>query len=331
MERSWNHARMENAVNSPFPSAVLICSAGDVCDRLAASWRHLGVKLAAVVLAGASRRKPLSPALIRMKKSGVPVVIVEYPVDWNALEARLGGVQADVLVCWAFMRLIPASFLARFRHGGVNFHPALLPACAGPHPTRCMVADGTYGRYGGLTMHRMTEVFDGGEILARSKFLPEDYRSAQRFKAVLAATMGVMIREVLPLHCAGLLREDARGDGARSWAEYHQRCAIAQAWWSADDIAAAGAFLDLRKGIRLRLGARTVGVFEMFRRIGKPTGRPPVFGMLTVEFDCADARISMLRTGRAGRLAMRVRNAVLRRLPLPAPRPVSFRRVDEDG
>ena len=69
----------------------------------------------------------------------------------------------------------------------------------------------------------------------------------------------------------------------------------------------------------------------MFRRIGKPTGRPPVFGMLTVEFDCADARISMLRTGRAGRLAMRVRNAVLRRLPLPAPRPVSFRRVDEDG
>lgn len=321
---------MGKNVNVPSPSAVLICSAGGVCDRLAASWPHPGVKLAAVVLAGASRRKPFSSALIRLKKSGVPVVIVEYPVDWKALETRLGGVQADVLVCWAFMRLIPASFLARFRHGGVNFHPALLPACAGPHPTRCMVADGTYGRYGGLTMHRMTEVFDDGAVLARSKFLPEDYRSAQRFKAVLAATMGVMIRDVLPLHCAGLLREDERADGEGTWAQYHPRCAFAGAWWSADDIAAAGAFLDRRKGIRLRLGTRTVDVFEMFRRIGEPTGRPPVFGLFTVEFDCADARISMLRTGRAGRLAMRVRNAVLRRLPLPGPRPVSFRRVDEE-
>jgi folate-dependent phosphoribosylglycinamide formyltransferase PurN len=309
--------------------AVLICSDGDVCNRLVASWRYPHVRLVAVVLAGASRRKPLGASLRRAQKAGVMVVVVEYPVDWNALEARLGGVDADVLVCWAFMRLIPASFLARFRHGGVNFHPSLLPAYAGPHPTRCMVADGTYGRYGGLTMHRMTEIFDEGEVLARSKFLPEDYRSAQRFKAVLAAAMGVMIRDVLPLHCAGLLREDEGTDCAGAWAEYHPRCALAGAWWSADDIAAAGAFLDLRKGIRLRLGARAVGGFEMFRKLGKPTGRPPVFGLFTVAFDCADARISMFRTGRAGRLAMRLRNAVLRRLPAPATRPVSFRRVDE--
>lgn len=47
-----------------------------------------------------------------------------------------------------------------------------------------------------------------------------------------------------------------------------------------------------------------------------------------VEFDCAAARVSMFRTNGAGRLAMRVRNAVARRLPPPVP-PVTFFRQDQ--
>lgn len=311
-------------------SVVLICSAGSVSDLLVSAWRDTLHDLQAIVVSGTSRRKPLSPAMARAAGSGVRVLRVEHPVDWLSLEAQLADVRADVLVCYGFMRLIPASFLRRFGHGGVNFHPALLPGYAGPHPTRCLVADGTYGTQGGLTLHAMTEAFDEGPILARARFLPEDFRSARLYVRLIAETMKAMIREVLPLHCAGLLKEERQDGGVRIWAEYHPRSVVATARWSAADIAAAAAFLGRRKGLRLRLGEE-VRVFELWRNLGAPTGRKPAVGLFTVEFDCADARVSMFRANRAGRLAMRLRDAWSDRSPAPAPRRVEFARVDDDG
>ena len=312
-------------------SVVLICSAGSVSDLLVSAWRDTCHDLQAIVVSGISHRKRLSPAMARAAGSGVRVLRVEHPVDWPALEAQLADVRADVLVCYGFMRLIPASFLRRFGHGGVNFHPALLPGYAGPHPTRCLVADGTYGTQGGLTLHAMTEAFDEGPILARARFLPEDFRSARLYVRTIAETMKAMIREVLPLHCAGLLKEERQEGGVRTWAEYHPRSVVATARWRAADIAAAAAFLGRRKGLRLRLGEGEVRVFELRRNLGAPTGRKPAVGLFTVEFDCADARVSMFRANRAGRLAMRLRDARSDRSPAPAPRRVEFVRVDGDG
>jgi methionyl-tRNA formyltransferase len=310
-------------------SVTLICSAGELIDRLLSAWDRTGQHLRAVVVSETPRRKPLSAPLRRLQRAGVPVLRVDYPVDWEKTGELLAGVPADVLVCYGFMRLIPQAFLNLFPCGGVNFHPALLPAYAGPHPARCLAADGTYGVYGGVTLHRMTEAFDEGTVLARSKFLTEDYRSARRFRDVLAETMAAMIRDVLPLHCAGRVREEGQEGAVRTWARYHPRCVIVDVGWPADDIAAAAAFLGRRRGVWLRLGGRLLRVHELRRILGPPDGRGPGVGPFTVEFDCADARVSMFRANRAGRLAMRLRDAVTRFSARPEARPAEYVQTDD--
>ena len=311
-------------------SVILICSSGEVVDGLLSSWNLTGQSLRAVVVSETPRRRPLSAPLRRLQRAGVPVLRVDYPVDWEKIGELLAGVPADVLVCYGFMRHIPQAFLDLFPCGGVNFHPALLPAYAGPHPTRCLVADGAYGVHGGVTLHRMTEAFDEGTVLARAKFLPEDYRSARRFKDVFAETMAAMIRDVLPLHCAGRIREERQAGAVRIWARYHPRCVIVDAGWRADDIAAAAAFLGGRRGVWLRLGGRLFRVHELRRIQGPPAGRGPAMGPFTIEFDCADARVSMFRANRAGRLAMRLRDAVARLSPRPPARPAEYVRTDAE-
>lgn len=313
-------------------SVVFVCAAGSVSGRVAATWVRTGQSLAAVVVSDTRPGKPLPRAFARLARSGVPVIRAGDPADWRGIEAELEGVAADVLLCYGFMRLIPGSFLKRFRCGGVNFHPALLPAYRGPHPTRCLVADGQIEASGGLTLHAMTEAFDEGAILAQARFLPQDYFCARRFEDVLVSTMLVTIREVLPLHCRGLITASMQKGDAGGWAVYHPRSVIATSAWSADEVAMAGAFLSRRKGIFLRLDdGRLVRVAGMRRRMGPPGGRKAVVGLATVEFDCRDARVSVFRPNPLGRLAQRVHARVGRLGRKAAVRPIRYERVDGQG
>lgn len=311
-------------------SVVFVCAAGSVSGRLVETWTRTGQSLAAVVVSETRPGKPLPRPFARLARSGVPVVRADYPADWREIESALGGITADVVLCYGFMRLIPDSFLKRFRHGGVNFHPALLPACRGPHPTRCLVAAGQIEAWGGLTLHTMTEGFDEGAILSHARFLPQDYLCVRRFEDVLVATMEAMIQEVLPLHCRGQVVAHPQEGGAGGWAVYHPRSVIASSAWTADEVAMAGAFLARRKGIFLRLDdGRLVRVAGMRRRIGPPCGRKAVVGQATVEFDCRDARVSVFRPNRLGRLGQRLQAWVGRLGRETAVRPLVYERVDD--
>lgn len=311
-------------------SVVFVCAAGSVSGRLVETWARMGPSLAAVVVSETRRGKPLPRPFARLARSGVPVVRADYPADWREIESALGGITADVLLCYGFMRLIPGSFLKRFRCGGVNFHPALLPAGRGPHPTCCLVADGQVEAWGGLTLHTMTEGFDEGSILARARFLPQDYLCARRYEDILVSTMGAMIQEVLPLHCRGLVAALPQEGGGGGWAVYHPRSVIASSAWTADEVAMAGAFLARRKGIFLRLDdGRLVRVAGMRRKMGPPCGLKAVVGLATVEFDCRDARVSAFRPNRLGRLAQRLHAWAGRLGPEAAVRPLLYERVDD--
>ncbi len=311
-------------------SVVFVCAAGSVSGRLIDTWVRTGQSLAAVVVSETRPGKSLARPFARLARSGVPVVRADYPADWREIESALGGVTADVLLCYGFMRLIPGSFLGRFRSGGVNFHPSLLPAYRGPHPTRCLVADGQVETWGGLTLHTMTEGFDEGATLAHARFLPQDYLCARRFEDVLVSTMTAMIREVLPLHCRGLVAARPQEAGAGGCAVYHPRSVIASSAWTADEVAMAGAFLARRKGIFLRLDdGRLVRVAGMRRRMGPPCGRKAVVGLATVEFDCHDARVSVFRPNRSGRLAQRLHAWAGRIGRETAARPLVYEWVDD--
>ncbi len=89
----------------------------------------------------------------------------------DELDERVDEVLAreapDLVVSWFWTRRIPARVLSAARLGGIGAHPSLLPRHRGPDPYFWAIDSGDAET--GVTIHRLTERYDDGEILdARS-------------------------------------------------------------------------------------------------------------------------------------------------------------------
>ena len=123
------------------------------------AWLGAGHQISAIVvyrqrkrrfLANPVRWLSLEKSLMRqLRRRRIPVIELISPVDWDALGGTLSAGAPDIAITYGFMRLIPRKLLERFVHGGVNFHPALLPHYRGPQPLHWLAIDGTWDRFGG--------------------------------------------------------------------------------------------------------------------------------------------------------------------------------------
>lgn len=110
-----------------------------------------------------------------------------------ALEQFVSACLPDVLVVADYRYLLPQSVLRCARHGGINFHPSLLPAYRGRAPINWAILHGETEL--GLSVHRIDAGMDTGDILAQSRFsLRED------------EDVGDALRKLYPLYAA-LTRE----------------------------------------------------------------------------------------------------------------------------
>jgi phosphoribosylglycinamide formyltransferase-1 len=106
---------------------------------------------------------------------------------WDvALAHAVAASEPDWVVCAGFMRVLGASFLARFPGRIVNTHPALLPAFPGAHGVRDALAYGV--KVTGATVHLVDDGVDTGPILAQASVAvePDDDESSlhERIKTV---------------------------------------------------------------------------------------------------------------------------------------------------
>jgi len=76
------------------------------------------------------------------------------------------GVTPDVGVVVAYGRLVPGDVLRAPAHGMLGVHPSLLPKYRGAAPVAWAVLDGETST--GVTIFRLTERLDAGEIIAQS-------------------------------------------------------------------------------------------------------------------------------------------------------------------
>jgi phosphoribosylglycinamide formyltransferase-1 len=120
---------------------------------------------------------PEALALERARSCGIPAVAVDHRAfaSASAFEAALReAVDAHGvdLVCLAgFMRILSAQFVAAYAGRLMNIHPALLPAFGGKgmygeRVHRAVLASGA--RTSGATVHFVTDVPDGGPIIAQA-------------------------------------------------------------------------------------------------------------------------------------------------------------------
>jgi methionyl-tRNA formyltransferase len=121
-----------------------------------------------------------------------PVLLQFDRLDGQAREA-VAAIKPDMLVCFAYGKIFGPKFLALFPKGGINIHPSLLPKYRGPAPIPAVIL----GRESetGITIQRLAEGMDEGDILAQERFALSgrettaslSARSAERGAALFAS------------------------------------------------------------------------------------------------------------------------------------------------
>ena len=140
-------------------------------------------------------------ALERARRAGVPATVLKDANDAAELLAALGDAQLVVLA--GYLKLVPASVVARFRGRMINIHPALLPDFGGPgmyghHVHEAVLASGA--TESGVTVHFVDEAFDRGAIIAQERVPVASGDTPQSLAArVLEAEHRLLPKAVLEL------------------------------------------------------------------------------------------------------------------------------------
>ena len=120
-------------------------------------------------------------ALVRAERLGIPTTVVSKAQlnDPEVMLPLLRNVGADWLVLAGFLPLIPTYLIEAYPQRIVNLHPALLPKFGGKgmwghHVHEAVKAAGETET--GMTVHYVSPVCDGGEIIAQfsTPLLPSD-------------------------------------------------------------------------------------------------------------------------------------------------------------
>ncbi len=103
----------------------------------------------------------------------------------------------DVLITYRCPYIIPKNILDTFCLGAFNIHPSLLPKYAGLNPWEEIFA--AHEKQGGVTIHRLTEHVDAGEIIVQEAFeiTAEDTIESARKKADMLAAK--LVKYLIPL------------------------------------------------------------------------------------------------------------------------------------
>lgn len=120
----------------------------------------------------------------------------------DTLKRILSRWQTD-LVITSGCPLVPLQALEGVKQGGINLHPSLLPTYRGADPLPWQVVDQV--KHVGVTVHRLSEQYDAGAILAQSRILRTRGKSRQQMSQQLEGDMGYTL-------LSGLTARLARGE-----------------------------------------------------------------------------------------------------------------------
>jgi methionyl-tRNA formyltransferase len=119
------------------------------------------------------------------------------PEDVNApsFVDAMAKLDAELLVICISDRVVREPLLARIRRGGINLHPAPLPRYRGPDPLYWQLVQGE--TCSAITVHEVTQVVDGGDILVQECFQLDADETERSFKRKIdERAPGVLMRAI---------------------------------------------------------------------------------------------------------------------------------------
>ena len=150
--------------------AIFASGSGSNCENLIRYFEGSDVVKCALVVSNKSDAYVLE----RAKRLGVPTAIMPKALlnDADAIMPLMREYDIDFIVLAGFLPFVPNFLLDAFPRRIVNLHPALLPKYGGKgmwghHVHEAVKAAGETET--GMTVHWVTPVCDGGDIIAQYK------------------------------------------------------------------------------------------------------------------------------------------------------------------
>lgn len=164
--------------------------------------------LAPVASVGARRlaRRIGAERVLRVDRAGAFV---------HEVTTRLSARPPDLIVSWFWTRRLPSEWIAQGRLGGIGVHPSLLPRHRGPNPYFWAIDAGD--ALTGVSVHRLTEDYDRGELLD-VRTLPVGERNSWQLARALDRPSLQALRDTVRRLARGPLRAQPQDEAAATWA-----------------------------------------------------------------------------------------------------------------
>lgn len=195
-------------MSEPKRIAVFASGGGTNLQALIDHFNPAPAPAARVELVVASRAE--IGALARAERAGIAFVVLDArEMEPGALGARmlaeLDRHRIDIVVLAGWMQLVPPEVVARYAGRMLNVHPALLPGFGGRgmygmRVHRAVIESGV--RVSGATVHRVSERYDEGAIVAQWPVPVLDGDTPE----TLAARVLAVEHRILPLAVEALAR-----------------------------------------------------------------------------------------------------------------------------
>lgn len=156
-------------------------------------------------------------AVERAKKHGIKTLVLtkrEHPTAEaydNALRTTLKGHGIELVVLAGYLKIIGVKTLAAYKNRMINIHPSLLPSFCG---------DGFYGlkvheaalsrgvKISGATVHFVSEIVDGGEILMQKPVHVYKTDTPEKLqKRIMKQAEWIILPKVVAMLCEDIKNE----------------------------------------------------------------------------------------------------------------------------
>lgn len=158
---------------------------------------------------------PEAFALERAAKASIPSAVLrrrdfDSAEDYDAaLTALLEEYQIGLIVLAGFMTVLPDSFCRRYENRIINVHPSLIPSFCGAGYYGLRVHEAALAKgvkVTGATVHFVSEVVDGGAIIAQKAVEVEEGDTPEILqKRVMQNAEWILLPQAVSDFCAGRL------------------------------------------------------------------------------------------------------------------------------
>ena len=163
--------------------------------------------------------KPGIGAIERAEKAGIEARVFAK-ADYASLEdlyqslaALLEGAGVDYIVLAGWLKIIPASFIERFRDRIINIHPSLIPSFCGKgyYGLKVHEAALSYGvKLTGATVHFVSADVDGGAIVMQRAVPVLDGDTPETLQGRVLEAEHEMLPLCVKLLCEGKIEKRGR-------------------------------------------------------------------------------------------------------------------------